>query len=73
LNLPEQQANRAYAKSLAALEYLRETYGMGEICQMLKLMASKPSSSILQQELQLDYPHFEEEVTAYLVKRYGKP
>jgi tetratricopeptide (TPR) repeat protein len=74
MNLPDLQAKQAYAKSLAALEYLRDTYGMVEIRQMLKLMASKPRfSSILQQELQLTYPRFEAEVTGYVVKRYGNP
>jgi tetratricopeptide (TPR) repeat protein len=72
MNLPDLQAKQAYAKSLAALEYLRETYGMVEIRQMLKLMASKPTfSSILEQELQLAYPQFEAGVTGYLLKRYG--
>jgi tetratricopeptide (TPR) repeat protein len=74
MNLPDVQAKQAYAKSLAALEYLRDTHGMVEIRQMLKLMASKPGfSSILQQELQLTYPSFEEEVTGYVLKRYGNP
>jgi tetratricopeptide (TPR) repeat protein len=74
MNLPDLQAKKAYAKSLAALEYLRETYGMVEIRQMLKLMASKPTfSSILQEELQLAYPRFEAEVTGYVLKRYGNP
>jgi len=72
MNLPGSQAKQAYAKSLAAVEYLRETYGMVEIRQMLKLMATKPTfSSILQQELQLTYPGFEAEVTGYVLKRYG--
>jgi tetratricopeptide (TPR) repeat protein len=74
MNLPGLQARQAYAKSLAALEYLRDTHGMVEIRQMLRLMASKPAfSSILEQELQLTYPHFEAEVTAYVLKRYGNP
>jgi len=74
MNLPDSQAEKAYAKSLAALEYLRDTYGMVEIRQMLKLMASKPGfSSILQQELQLTYPSFEAEVTGYLLRRSGNP
>jgi tetratricopeptide (TPR) repeat protein len=72
MNLPGTQAKQAYAKSLAALEYLRDTHGMTEIRQMLKLMASKPQfSSVLQQELQLTYPGFEAEVTAYVLQRYG--
>jgi tetratricopeptide (TPR) repeat protein len=74
MNLPGLRAKQAYVKSLAALEYLRETYGMVEIRQMLKLMATKPTfSSILQQELQLTYPRFEAEVTGYVLKRYGNP
>jgi tetratricopeptide (TPR) repeat protein len=74
MSLPGLQAKQAYAKSLAALEYLRETYGMVEIRQMLKLMPTQPIfSSILQQELQLAYPRFEAEVTDYVLKRYGNP
>lgn len=70
MSLPDTQAKQAYAKSLAALEYLRDTHGMVEVRQMLKLMASKPEfSSILQQELQLTYPGFEAVVTAYVLKR----
>jgi tetratricopeptide (TPR) repeat protein len=74
VNLPDTQARQAYAKSLAALEYLRDAHGMAEIRQMLRLMASKPEfSSILQQELQMTYPRFDEEVAAYVLQRYGKP
>jgi hypothetical protein len=62
----------AYAKSLAALEYLQTNFDMGEICKMLKAMASQPDFSvILQDELHLSYPAFEQEVANYLVKKYG--
>jgi tetratricopeptide (TPR) repeat protein len=72
MKLPDTQAKQAYAKSLAALEYLRDAHGMTEIRQMLRLMVSNPEfSSILQQELQLTYSRFEEEVTAYILQRYG--
>jgi tetratricopeptide (TPR) repeat protein len=72
VNLPDPQAKQAYAKSLAALEYLRDAHGMAEIRQMLRLMTSQPDfGSILQQELQMTYPNFEEEVTAYVLQRYG--
>lgn len=74
MNLPDIQVKRAYAKSLAALEYLRDTFGMVEIRQMLKLMAAKTDfSSILQRELQLTYPAFEADVTASVVRRSGSP
>ena len=55
-----------------ALEYLRDTHGMGEIRRLLKLIPSNPDfSSILQDELRLTYPAFEQEVASYVVKRYG--
>jgi tetratricopeptide (TPR) repeat protein len=72
MNLPDTQAKQAYAKSLAALEYLRDAHGLVEIRQMLRLIAAKPDfGSILQQELQVTYPQFEAEVTAHLVQQYG--
>lgn len=72
MNMPEDQVGLAYGKSLAALEYLRETYGLDKIRRLLKLMASNPSfSSLLQQELQVTYQDFEQAVATYLVKRYG--
>ena len=72
LNLPQDQVALAYAKSLAALEYLQINFDMGEICKMLKAMASQPDFSvILQDELHLTYPAFEQEVANYLVKKYG--
>ncbi len=74
MNLPDTQVKRAYAKSLAALEYIRDTFGMVEIRQMLKLMAAKTDfSSILQRELQLTYPAFEADVTASVARRFGSP
>ncbi len=72
LKLSPDQVEMAYAKSLAALEFLRETYGMAEIDRLLKLMASNPDfGSLLQQQLQLKYPELEEKVAAYVEKRYG--
>lgn len=72
MNLSSEQVGLAYAKSLAALEYLRDTYGMGEIRRLLKLIPSNSKfDSLLQDELRLDYPSFEQEVAQYIVKRYG--
>ena len=72
VNLPQDQVALAYAKSLAALEYLQTNFDMGEICKILKAMASQPDFSvILQDELHLSYPAFEQEVANYLVKKYG--
>jgi Tfp pilus assembly protein PilF len=72
MNLPSEEAGLAYAKSLAALEYLRATYGMVGIRRLLKLIPSSANfDSLLQDELRLTYETFEHEVANYIVKRYG--
>jgi tetratricopeptide (TPR) repeat protein len=72
VNLPPDQVRMAYAESLAALEYLRDAFGQGEIRRLLKTMPSNPDmNSLLQDELRLSYPAFEPEVANYIVKRYG--
>jgi len=72
VELPALGATAVYAKSLAALEYVRDTYGRGEIRQMLGAMAANPDfDTVLQLELRVTYPNFEKDVGAYLRKRYG--
>jgi len=72
VSLPAGQVPTAYAQSLAGVEYLNQTFGMGEIRQLLKGMPSSPDfSSLLQTELRLTYPAFEQDVASYLSKRYG--
>lgn len=72
VSLPPDQVGLAYAKSLAALEYLRDTFGMGEIRRLLKILPSNPNfDSLLQDELRFAYPAFDQEVASYIVKRYG--
>jgi tetratricopeptide (TPR) repeat protein len=71
-DLPRDQVGMAYSKSLAALQYLRDTFGMAEIRRMLKLIATSPDfNSVLQNELRMNYPAFEQNVAAYIEKRYG--
>ena len=71
VSLPADQAPLAYAKSLAALEYLRDVFGMGEVRRMLRQMPSSDFSTVLQDEVRMTYPAFEEEVANYVVKKYG--
>jgi tetratricopeptide (TPR) repeat protein len=72
LNMPQDQVALAYAKSLAAIEYLRANFGMDEIRNLLKAMPSQPDVAVLlQDQLHLSYPAFEQEVANYLVKKYG--
>jgi tetratricopeptide (TPR) repeat protein len=71
VSLPADQVPMAYAKSLAALEYLRDTFGMGEVRRMLRLMPSSDLDTILQDEVRMSYSAFETEVANYVVKKYG--
>jgi tetratricopeptide (TPR) repeat protein len=71
VGLPPDQVPLAYAKSLAALEYLRDTFGMGEVRRILRLMPSSDLGTALQNEVRMGYPAFEEEVANYVVKKYG--
>ena len=62
----------AYAKSLAALEYLRDADGQVEIQRLLKLMASQTEfETLLQSELRMSNAEFDQAVGAYLARRYG--
>ncbi len=71
MSLPADQAQVAYAKSLAALEYLRDTFGMGEIRRILRELATQGFDQALQNEVRMTYPVFEDEVTKYVSKKYG--
>jgi tetratricopeptide (TPR) repeat protein len=72
LNMPQEQVVLAYAKSLAALEYLRTTFDMVEIRNLLKAMPAQPDFNVLlQDELHLSYPALEQEVANYIMKKYG--
>lgn len=71
VDLPANQVALAYAKSLAALEYLRDVFGMGEVRRMLRQMPSSDFSTVLQDEVRMSYSNFEEEVANYVVKKYG--
>jgi len=71
VELPPGQATLAYAKSLAALEYLRDVFGMGEIRKMLREMSTADFGTILQDDVRMSYPAFEDEVASYVMKKYG--
>jgi hypothetical protein len=57
---------------LAALEYLRDSVGMGQICRLLKELPSSDLATVLQNDLRMNYSSFEEEVASYVVKKYGQ-
>lgn len=64
-----QQAQLAYAESLAATEYLRATYGPYALRRMLDLLSDgEPPEVALTHATQADYKRFESGLGAYLAK-----
>lgn len=72
MSLPPDEVAPAYAKSLAALEFIRENYGMVEVRQMLREMATRRDiGSLIESDLRMTYPDFETAVASYIEKKYG--
>ena len=66
------EAMLAYDESLAATEYINDTYGMSEIRRLLERLGEGSSTeAALRATVHSDYGHFETEVGQYLVSRYG--
>jgi tetratricopeptide (TPR) repeat protein len=73
LELPGDQVGAAYAKSLAAVEYLRATYGPGVVRRLLQAMPSNPDfGSLLREHFRLSYDELDRELAASLTRRYGR-
>ncbi|HTR27477.1 MAG TPA: peptidase MA family metallohydrolase [Terriglobales bacterium] len=67
------EASTAYAESLAAAEYIRDTYGMGEIQQILtRLGQGSGTEAALRGTMRLDYRQLRDEMAKWLGGRYGK-
>lgn len=72
IGLDAKNAAIAYAESLAAVEYIHETYGMGEIRSLLERIGGGASTeSALRSTLNVGYGQFETDVATYLKSRYG--
>jgi tetratricopeptide (TPR) repeat protein len=66
------EASVAYAESLAATEYIRNTYGMGDLAGILQRLGEGQSiEAALRSTVHLGYGQLETEITAYLKKNYG--
>lgn len=67
------EAYVAYAESLAAVEYLRTTYGMSDLARLLqRLGESQSAESALRSTIHGGYADLETEITGYLKKNYGE-
>jgi tetratricopeptide (TPR) repeat protein len=66
------EASVAYAESLAAVEYIRATYGMGDLARLLRRLGEGQSvESALRSTVHAGYAELETEITNYLKKNYG--
>jgi Tfp pilus assembly protein PilF len=66
------EASVAYAESLAAVEYLRNTYSLSDIARLLQRLGEGQSvESALRSTVHAGYSELETEITNYLQKNYG--
>jgi tetratricopeptide (TPR) repeat protein len=66
------QAYMAYAESLAAVSYIKDSYGMGDIQRLLQLLSQGSSTeAALRATIHSDYGQLESEVGKYLSDKYG--
>jgi tetratricopeptide (TPR) repeat protein len=66
------EAAVAYAESLAAVEYLRNNYGLGDLARLLeRLGEGQAVESALRSTMHGGYAELETEIAAYLKKNYG--
>ena len=67
-----EEASVAYAESLAAAEYIRNTYRMPSLAQILHALGEGQSvETALRSSIHIGYAELESEITAYLRKNYG--
>src|SRR5579864_3351974 len=66
------EAYVAYAESLAAVSYINESYGMGDIQRILQLLSQGNSTeAALRTTIHSDYGQLESEIAKYLADKYG--
>ena len=66
------QATLAYEESLAAVQYISDTYGMSDLQRILERLGQGSSTeATLRSTLHSDYGQLEAEIGKYLASRYG--
>jgi hypothetical protein len=63
----------AYAESLAAVSYINDSYGMGDLQQILQRLGEGSSTeAALRATIHSDYGQLESEIGKYLADKYGR-
>jgi tetratricopeptide (TPR) repeat protein len=66
------EAYVAYAESLAAVSYINDSYGMGDIQRILQLLSQGSSTeAALRATVHSDYGQLESDLAKYLADKYG--
>ncbi|MGA7335397.1 MAG: peptidase MA family metallohydrolase, partial [Candidatus Sulfotelmatobacter sp.] len=72
LSFSGSQAYLAYAESLAAVSYINDSYGMGDIQRILqRLSEGRSTEAALRATIHSDYGQLESELGKYLSDKYG--
>jgi tetratricopeptide (TPR) repeat protein len=72
MNFSGVQAYVAYGESLAAVSYINETYGMGDIQRILQRLSQGDSTeAALRATIHSDYGQLETDLAKYLADHYG--
>jgi hypothetical protein len=73
MNFSATEASTAYAESLAGVEYIRDSYGMGDIQRILeKLSQGSLTEAALRGTVHSDYRQLRDEMTRWLTEKYGR-
>lgn len=73
MNFSGSAAYVAYAESLAAVSYINDSYGMGDIQRILQLLSQGSSTeAALRATIHSDYRQLESDLARYLADRYGE-
>ncbi len=73
MNFSGPEASTAYAESLAAVEYIRDTYGMGDVQRILeRLSQGGATEATLRGTIHSDYRQLRDEMARWLADRYGR-
>ena len=73
MNFSAPEASTAYAESLASAEFIRDTYGIGDIQQILqRLSQGSGTEAALRGSIHSDYRQLRDEMARWLGDRYGK-
>jgi tetratricopeptide (TPR) repeat protein len=73
MNFSGPEASTAYAESLAAVEYIRDTYGMSDVQRILeRLSEGSLTEAALRSIIRSDYRQLRDEMTRWLADKYGK-